>query len=72
MGKKITPENQKTIRQLNKDMSNIRERAIKLIKEEAKRKPYFVGQEKRIPLIKADIPQVGGTFKSENFFNWYS
>jgi hypothetical protein len=66
VGKKITPENQKTIRQLNKDMSNIRERAIKLIKEEAKRKPYFVGQEKRIPLIKADIPQVGGTFKSEN------
>jgi hypothetical protein len=67
VGKKITPEDQKTIRQLNKDMSDIRNRAVKLIQEEAKRKPYFVGQEKRIPLIKADIPQVGSAFKSENF-----
>jgi hypothetical protein len=66
VGKKITPEDQKTIRQLNKDMSDIRERAVKLIQEEAKREPYFVGQEKRIPLIKADIPQVGSNFKSEN------
>ena len=47
-------------------MSDIRNRAVKIIQEEAKREPYFVGQEKRIPLIKADIPQVGGTFKSEN------
>jgi hypothetical protein len=67
VGKKITPEDQKTIRQLNKDMSDIRNRAVKLIQEEAKREPYFVGQEKRIPLIKADIPQVGSAFKSENF-----
>ena len=67
VGKKITPEDQKTIRQLNKDMSDIRNRAVKLIQEEAKRKPYFVGQEKRIPLIKADIPKVGSAFKSENF-----
>jgi hypothetical protein len=67
VGKKITPENQKIIRQLNKDMSDIRNRAVKLIQEEAKREPYFVGQEKRIPLIKADIPQVGSAFKSENF-----
>jgi hypothetical protein len=67
VGKKITPEDQKTIRQLNKDMSDIRNRAVKLIQEEAKREPYFVGQEKRIPLIKADIPKVGSAFKSENF-----
>jgi hypothetical protein len=67
VGKKITPEDQKIIRQLNKDMSDIRNRAVKLIQEEAKRKPYFVGQEKRIPLIKADIPKVGSAFKSENF-----
>jgi hypothetical protein len=67
VGKKITPEDQKTIRQLNKDMSDIRNRAVKLIQEEAKKEPYFVGQEKRIPLIKADIPQVGSAFKSENF-----
>jgi hypothetical protein len=66
VGKKITPEDQKIIRQLNKDMSDIRNRAVKLIQEEAKREPYFVGQEKRIPLIKADIPQVGSNFKSEN------
>jgi hypothetical protein len=66
VGKKITPEDQKTIRQLNKDMSDIRNRAVKIIQEEAKREPYFVGQEKRIPLIKADIPQVGSNFKSEN------
>jgi hypothetical protein len=67
VGKKITPEDQKIIRQLNKDMSDIRNRAVKIIQEEAKREPYFVGQEKRIPLIKADIPQVGSAFKSENF-----
>jgi hypothetical protein len=67
VGKKITPENQKIIRQLNKDMSDIRNRAVKIIQEEAKKEPYFVGQEKRIPLIKADIPQVGSAFKSENF-----
>jgi hypothetical protein len=67
VGKKITPEDQKIIRQLNKDMSDIRNRAVKLIQEEAKREPYFVGQEKRIPLIKADIPKVGSAFKSENF-----
>jgi hypothetical protein len=67
VGKKITPEDQKTIRQLNKDMSDIRNRAVKIIQEEAKKEPYFVGQEKRIPLIKADIPQVGSAFKSENF-----
>jgi hypothetical protein len=66
VGKKITPEDQKTIRQLNKDMSDIRNRAVKLIQEEAKKEPYFVGQEKRIPLIKADIPQAGSAFKSEN------
>jgi hypothetical protein len=66
VGKKITPEDQKTIRQLNKDMSDIRNRAVKIIQEEAKREPYFVGQEKRIPLIKADIPKVGSAFKSEN------
>jgi hypothetical protein len=67
VGKKITPEDQKIIRQLNKDMSDIRNRAVKIIQEEAKKEPYFVGQEKRIPLIKADIPQVGSAFKSENF-----
>ena len=66
VGKKVTPENQKSIQILNEQMSRLREKAINLIEEKAKTDSYFAGQEKRIPLIKVEVPEVGSTFKSEN------
>jgi len=84
IGKKITPEIQKEILEIKKEMNSIYETAINNISKVSKggltlynprskqttlvKGSYFTGQENRIPKLDIKLPKLGETFKSEDLF----
>jgi len=84
IGKKITPEIQKEILEIKKEMNSIYETAINNISKVSKggltlynpkskqttlvKGSYFTGQENRIPKLDIKLPKLGEIFKSEDLF----
>jgi len=84
IGKKITPEIQKEILEIKKEMNSIYETAINNISKVSKggltlynprskqttlvKGSYFTGQENRIPKLDIKLPKLEETFKSEDLF----
>jgi DNA-binding Lrp family transcriptional regulator len=68
VNKKVTKDTIGELNSLRKQLKNNYTSLVKRIKQEAKKNPYFIGQEKRIPELKLADLKIGDTFKSENIF----
>ena len=68
LNKPITNKNRQELINIKNDMDNHYNKVINKINETTKKNKFFKGQEKRIPKVTIDIPEVGSKFKSSNLF----
>ena len=68
LNKPITNKNRQELIDIKNDMDNHYNKVINKINETTKKNKFFKGQEKRIPKVTIDIPEVGSKFKSSNLF----
>jgi hypothetical protein len=68
LNKPITEKDRAELIKIKNDMDNHYMKAVNTVSELAEKNEFFKGQQKRIPKVTINIPEVGSKFKSSDLF----